>query len=678
MRKHLNKIHQYTHVLGGDTRGASALMFAFCLVPLIGFTGLAVDGGRAFWARSQLISAVDVAALAGARKFRTATDITIASDAAQNYFDANFTATTKQVSVVSLTRVGTITEHGVEYTVVGTIKAQTLFMRLFGFNDITMQANAKAVRSDGKMEIVLALDNTGSMGIDSGGGVSRIQALRDASASLIDGIYGSAEDTDNIHIGIIPYTSQVNIGKLIDPSFVKQTPGYTDNTDPALAWKGCVDADATNNTITAADGNDLTNVKWATALDTQVFVPPAASINPFLAYSFGVQFIETETCGPRLTCSARATVSQSNTTYSEGADVGTKTTNNDICTAYTMVVPSKCVPYTRPVTMINFSYDVGAFGSVFTRHGIVPGYLSGYQNILSWGGGPGLTYPSPTYIQPSTTDPDDRLKAFPAMAYPAFVDATDRSSGTSVIGKTTDSDGVDIASHDTPDNRFWYPFVDNTTSAATKSRHAPNITCPEQVKPLMRDTKTNIKTFLSTKMHAYYPDWGTFSNSALLWAWRMLSPSSALPDPSVGYSKAVVLMTDGLMYAPGSQTYGVLFDGYGFANDLVRTPYGYASEQKLVVNPNADNAPQKDALVARFKKICDSMRKANIKVYVVLLNVVPGVTHKDGGIVDASDVQPYKDCASDIVNYYNTNDAATLKNAFDAIAGDLSGVRLAK
>ncbi len=684
MRPHLKKLHRYTQALGDDARGATALMFAFCLVPLIGFTGLAVDGGRAYWARSQLISAVDVAALAGARKFRTAADITIASDAAQNYFNANFTATTKQVSVVSLTRVGAITAHGVEYTVVGTIKAKTLFMQLFGYNDITMQADAKAVRSDGKMEIVLALDNTGSMGIDSGSGVSRIQALKDASASLIDGIYGSTEDTDNIHIGVIPYTSQVNVGKLVDPAFVKQMPGYTDNADPALGWKGCVDADSTNNNVTAADGNDLTNAKWATALDTQVFVPSAASINPFLAYSFAVQFDQNKLCttktihGACLTSHIEKVQKQ---LYSENALVGSETIDQSTCDQYgdKVVTPEAgCVPSSTANNVFNFSYDVGSYGSVFTRPGIVPSLLPIYQQILTyWGTESGYSYTSPRYVQPSSTNIGAQDNAYPALPYPTFIDATDRSANTSIIGKTTDNEGA-ISSDDTNEAPFYHSYIDAAPSASTKSRHAPNITCPEQAKPLARNTKTDIKNYLSTKIHSYYPDWGTFSNSALLWAWRMLSPNSALPDSSVGYSKAVVLMTDGLMYAPGSQTKGVLWDGLGAASDLVRTPYGYASEQKLAINPNGDNAPQKDALIARFKKVCDSMRKANIKVYVVLLNVVPGVTPKDGGIVDASDVQPYKDCASDIVNYYNTNDAATLKNAFEAIAGDLSGVRLAK
>lgn len=663
--------------LARDMHGVSALTFAVTLVPLIGFTGLAVDGGRAYWARSQLISAVDVAALAGARKYRTASDTTVASDAAQNYFDANFNAQTRNVQVVNLLRNGTITAHGVEYTVSSSITLPTLFMQLFGFHSLTMQANAKAVRSDGQIEVVLALDNTGSMAIDSGGGVSRIQALRDASASLIDGLYGTNTDTPNIHIGIIPYTSQVNVGKGIDPSLVQSVPGYTDNTDPGLGWKGCLDADSTNHSITAADGDDPTSAKWATALDTQNNVIPAGSLRPYMQPSFSMKFtkfVPGQPGGPYSAsnqCDTGHTVADAASdtpVFSEGAIVGhlPNTGTKFICDTY-KDVPAGTLAATAGASgdEIEFymSYDYGALGSVFFRKDTaIPGGFTGYTSNIT-GGDP--NYSAPTYFQPASGT--NQYDAAPVLPYPFSVDATDRSSGTNLVGKTSDND-------DSNYNGFFQP----TNGTSRKSRLSPNITCPEPVKPLAQYTKTDIQSYLSSKLHAYYPDWGTFSNSALLWAWRMLSPQQTLfgTPATTGYAKAVVLMTDGLMYAPGNDTYYQI--NHNLSADAIRTPYGFASQQQLAISPDGNNAPQKEALVARFKKICDSLRKANIKVYVVLLNVVPGVTPKDGGIVDATDVKPYQDCASDPANYFNTNNPTALKNAFDTIAGDLNGVRLAK
>ncbi|MFC7688883.1 pilus assembly protein TadG-related protein [Paeniroseomonas aquatica] len=54
---------------GLGRRGAVALLTALLAVPLVGLVGIATDGARAWLLKSRLYTALDAAALAGARNF---------------------------------------------------------------------------------------------------------------------------------------------------------------------------------------------------------------------------------------------------------------------------------------------------------------------------------------------------------------------------------------------------------------------------------------------------------------------------------------------------------------------------------------------------------------------------------------------------------------------------------
>ncbi|MFZ7943938.1 TadE/TadG family type IV pilus assembly protein [Neobacillus sp. 19] len=75
-----------------EEKGQSMVMFAIFLVALIGFAGLAIDGGRLYISKSQLQKAVDAAALAGAQEMISGTEddarIT-AEDYARKNYDKN-------------------------------------------------------------------------------------------------------------------------------------------------------------------------------------------------------------------------------------------------------------------------------------------------------------------------------------------------------------------------------------------------------------------------------------------------------------------------------------------------------------------------------------------------------------------------------------------------------------
>ena len=79
-------IQTFFRQVARDECGQTLVMFALSSVALIGFVAMSVDVGRLVWARTQMQSAVDAAALAAAQSLP---DKEEAYNQAQDYFDTN-------------------------------------------------------------------------------------------------------------------------------------------------------------------------------------------------------------------------------------------------------------------------------------------------------------------------------------------------------------------------------------------------------------------------------------------------------------------------------------------------------------------------------------------------------------------------------------------------------------
>jgi Flp pilus assembly protein TadG len=204
--------------------GGFALYFAICIIPLIAAAGLAVDYTNASRARAELQQAGDAAALAAAQ----ATTMTIAQRTAlaRKFFDSNGDQyTLKDFGVV-------INSNGA--TVSASVHLKNNLMTVLGqdFTDIAIKSTAASKTST--LEIVFALDVSGSMLANLGGGKTRIQALKDATTQLVDKLVATTDF--KVKVGYVPFTMNVNLG-------TKNIAMVRDTTNPLFgtsAWKGCV------------------------------------------------------------------------------------------------------------------------------------------------------------------------------------------------------------------------------------------------------------------------------------------------------------------------------------------------------------------------------------------------------------------------------------------------------
>lgn len=194
-----------------NNRGVSAVIVAFLAIPIFGAIGLSIDLGRAYVLKSKLSTALDAAGLAVGRNIFAPTDAEIYADA-QKYFDANFPSGFMGTSAITMDS-STVSWDSIRENISLNVRADmgTTFMNVLGQPSLAVGAVTEIKRDNRGMELVLVLDNTGSM--DSYlSGSTRMTELKSAAKNLVDILYGNDETKDKLWVGIVPYTMAVNVG----------------------------------------------------------------------------------------------------------------------------------------------------------------------------------------------------------------------------------------------------------------------------------------------------------------------------------------------------------------------------------------------------------------------------------------------------------------------------------
>ena len=156
---------------GRGERGQILAVVVLALVALLGIAAFAIDVGYAYYAKRQLQSATDAAALAGAQDLPaastailTATEYAAANTPA-NLSNLDFTYETKctATSVIATGCSALVNPNALVVT--GKASTDTWFAKVFGIDhfDISAHANACSPCSSSPVDIVVAIDRTGSM-----------------------------------------------------------------------------------------------------------------------------------------------------------------------------------------------------------------------------------------------------------------------------------------------------------------------------------------------------------------------------------------------------------------------------------------------------------------------------------------------------------------------------------
>lgn len=221
-----------------DEAGVSVLVFALTLPIMLAASGVAVDLAQAYNVKVRLSNALDKAALAAGTMSGSDQDI---QDRIRLFVEANY----PDRSLGNAINIEAVVNE-MSITVTADAQVDTMFMRIFGYDDITVSEESEVIRELSGVEVVLVLDVTGSMAGNN------IKALKTASTSFLNIMFGRISNTDYIRVGIVPFSNSVNVGAYgLNDGFVVR-PATDDYISPASSikysssngttndWKGCI------------------------------------------------------------------------------------------------------------------------------------------------------------------------------------------------------------------------------------------------------------------------------------------------------------------------------------------------------------------------------------------------------------------------------------------------------
>ena len=236
----MSKFSKTLKRLGRNEQGATVTIFALAFLPALLFSAVAIDGAWMLRERVKLQTALDATLISAAKMARTAKPAEVEASA-QLFFSAAYGPLNGRSQPTLKLQLANEVVTGD-----AAIILPLNFSRLLGRDTTSVGAHAAVSFKTKKIEIALALDNTGSMGWSG-----KMDALKAAVDDLVVQAKAMSPNAGDVKISLVPFNTQVKI----DTAYAGQSwlrfdqtlenPNYpwmgVDPTPPAMAdWTGCL------------------------------------------------------------------------------------------------------------------------------------------------------------------------------------------------------------------------------------------------------------------------------------------------------------------------------------------------------------------------------------------------------------------------------------------------------
>jgi Flp pilus assembly protein TadG len=597
--------------------GATLPMMAAGMIISLAAIGSAVDIGRIYIVRSQMQAGVDAGALAGARSFGLTDD---RGNQVNAYFYANFPSGYMGSPVVTpvpdFQQVNGINRVKVD----ATTDLPMIFMQMFGARPKQISVTAVAEMQPKPLEVMVVLDDTGSMQDTLGSG-TRMSTLKTAMHDFINILHQGATTRPDLAMGFVTYTVTTNVGKILQDRGVaiQERDGFTNistytggsNSAPSnpLGWRGCVEDDPTVVDISANP----------TVFDTGAF--DIDKILPGEAGRPGVRVFHY----PPLTTTKKVTATDETTEKSGAWAAAARQSVH-----YQAVNKNTDTSTGRRNNLYKLS--PGGDLAIAQRLANSPAYRRHFYDFYI-----GLNYDTAHANDDVIVQESDGGHYTPGSSVAWKVDY----SHIPYIDATTD--------WATPNASYGYP----TRPSFNLKMPTPNWQCPEPGMEVQYGrSKSTYDSFIDLDNYALMPASGTLHHIGMLWGYRLLTRDDVFtrvnPVPSEKPMRALVFMTDG--------------DTQANSDDAWYGAYGGLREKRISSNAT-DVTKFKEQVMRRFAKVCENAKRDDIMVYIVSLLPAPGGTQN-----------VFRTCAG--ANYLEAGTQTQLQNVFRQIAVDLVDLHL--
>jgi len=618
-----------------DQRGNTFFLVAAATLPLIGIVGSGIDIGRAYMADLRLQQACDAGALAGRRSMIGATYTAAHKAEATKMFSINFGEDT-----YGSTNIAFNSAQDGPANVKGTASAKlpTALMQIFGQNEFNLAVNCTAKLEVSNVDVMFVLDVTGSMATtNSGDSVNRITALKTATMNFYDTLTSAAVGDGRIRFGVVPYDTNINVGAVLasaNPNWLadevtlpSRTPQYTTTwgtgvTTYGTPFDGPVSWGGWSNNSPHPTGKNSTTCPQTT--------PPG---NTAPTSTSGVTRVQT---GQYIDGDGNQV-----TTYDDRQNfqffnfqivwVSNQCRRQRRTGTFTRTTPTIVTQPPIPV-FSRYRYEDRVFdvSGIKTGGSITDNVGDNGNNLsASWNG----------CIIERKTEPFASNQTAPSDALDMDID-------------TPPSLSVDDSKWQMQIRDFAFSRTAEATELTTSDRNSfGDSSCPQAAMKLATVTAASRSTF-NTYIQALQPGGNTYHDFGMVWGARLISPTGIFASENMTapngrpIQRHLIFMTDGDMFTSSS--------------NLGLQGHEPTMQRVGSTSPSDGNARHNN----RFLQLCASIKTKNVTVWTIDF--------------DASMTPSLVSCASGSDKAFLATNAATLNTQFQAIARQISRLRISQ
>ncbi|HUV32257.1 MAG TPA: TadE/TadG family type IV pilus assembly protein, partial [Devosiaceae bacterium] len=244
-----------------DEKGAFATIFGILLIVIVATSGAVVDFVGIQQARTKAQLALDAATLGLQPHIFDWTDAELIAAAedlvVERVADDNI--------AIEVEMVETNTVEGSLYFR-AKLNVPTVFVSLVNVDSMDVRISSQATRAKLELEVVMVLDNSGSMS-----SYSRLTNLKTAANNAIDILFDYQPTQPKIFVGVVPFNFFVNVG-----AANASASWMADTAQSSIAWDNF---DNDDDDTTTPSGNldrlalfaGLTNVSWKGCVETRPY-----------------------------------------------------------------------------------------------------------------------------------------------------------------------------------------------------------------------------------------------------------------------------------------------------------------------------------------------------------------------------------------------------------------------
>lgn len=621
-----------------DQSGNTLAMIAAALVPLLAMVGGGIDMGRSYLSQTRLQQACDAGVLATRKKLGSQVVVggIVPADAAtvgNRFFSNNFSdgsyGTTNRTFAMAL-------EDDFSVSGVATVTVPTTIMNLFGYTAMPITVNCEASLNFSNTDIMFALDTTGSMNTTNPDDEEpRIAVLKGVVRNFHTQLEGSKGPGIRLRYGFVPFSTNVNVGALLEDDWVVDDWTYQSREDYG--------------TVPGESGTHSYTENWVEKSGKN-------SYRLYSTYQATHHSAANESQSEYWSCDAAPPASTANTVYTllssttqayPGPPAGTKTIDHyrsvtNGVSYWVQLTGSSCRIHENTYTNYTAEYDWVTIP--YTRTYAQYRYAPIARNVRNWRrDGNGCIEERSTYeiddyedvdftraldldidTVPTASDPDTQWRPqYPQIIY-------ERSLNWWASGSFTTDAVV------TTDHGFFKP-----------ERMPSMIACPTAARNLGEMDAAQLNSYLNTisANGTTYPDIG------MIWAARLISPTGLFAEDNADVdakttSRHIIFLTDGQ-----TEAYDIAYGAYG-VEPLDRRRWSANSPISL-----------NDTVEKRFSVACAEAKRRNITVWVIGFGTTLNETMTT--------------CAG-AGHFFEATDAGTLQDVFSKIAAQMGDLRISK